>query len=281
MRNTSKYWVQPDKVVLLKTRIVEHLPHLASGPGGHQLAVLDRLVANCADVTEQLIRQLNKVKDSEGWWRAVRKQQSSKIYQHLSKFQMWLYWVLFLETRERPLTRCKTSRPPRYLIFGASQSVACQHESAWCWEMLGDFLEAFKTSRFMGRFIRFIVLHPQPIAICTECCPNFKSWVANRNLCVSNRKWCGLLGKPTSHICTIYTCSSLCCLTCFMCPNCVPRSKKNCWNLGTFCPFLPSSSVIWGRSGPWLACHAMFRVAKEPFALLDLEYRDGMDSHVT
>ena len=24
---TSKYWVQPDKVVLLKTRIVEHLPH--------------------------------------------------------------------------------------------------------------------------------------------------------------------------------------------------------------------------------------------------------------
>ena len=115
------------------------------------------------------------------------------------------------------------------------------------------------------------------------------------NLCVSNRKWCGLLGKPTSHICTIYTCSSLCSLTCFMCPNCVPRSKKNCWNLGIFCPFLHSSSVIWGRLGPWLACHAivallvtsatsrllMFRVAKEPFALLDLVYRDGMDSHVT
>ena len=25
----------------------------------------------------------------------------------------------------------------------------------------------------------------------------------------------------------------------------------------------------------------LFQVAKEPFALLDLEYRDGMDSHVT
>lgn len=102
---------------------------------------------------------LNKVKDSEGWWRAVRKQQSSKIYQHLSKFQMWLFWVLFLETRERPLTRYKTSRPPRYLIFGASQSVACQHDVGRCW-------------------------HPQPIAICTECCPNFKSWVALESPCV-------------------------------------------------------------------------------------------------
>lgn len=31
IRNTSKYWVQPDKVVLLKTRIVEHLPYLIFG----------------------------------------------------------------------------------------------------------------------------------------------------------------------------------------------------------------------------------------------------------
>mmetsp|Transcript_23822 Transcript_23822/g.43199 ORF Transcript_23822/g.43199 Transcript_23822/m.43199 type:complete len:676 (-) Transcript_23822:120-2147(-) len=31
IRNTSKYWVKPDKVVLLKTRIVEHLPYLIFG----------------------------------------------------------------------------------------------------------------------------------------------------------------------------------------------------------------------------------------------------------
>ncbi|CAJ1382666.1 unnamed protein product, partial [Effrenium voratum] len=31
IRNTSKYWVQPDKVVMLKTRIVEHLPYLIFG----------------------------------------------------------------------------------------------------------------------------------------------------------------------------------------------------------------------------------------------------------
>jgi hypothetical protein len=71
----------------------EAIRHLLKTPKD-VLAVLDRLVANCADVTEQLIRQLNKVKDSEGWWRAVRKQQSSKIYQHLSKFQMWLFNIL-------------------------------------------------------------------------------------------------------------------------------------------------------------------------------------------
>ena len=204
------------------------------------------------------------------------------------------FWVLFLETRERPLTRCKTSRPPRYLIFGASQSVACQHDVGRCW----DFREAFKTSRVTGRLWS---LHRPPspsnrnlhwVHVSAVQISNLE-WPGN--LCVSNRKWCGLLGKPTSHICTIYTCSSLCSLTCFMCPNCVPRSKKNCWNLGIFCPFLHSSSVIWGRLGPWLAWHAivallvtsatsrllMFRVAKEPFALLDLEYRDGMDSHVT
>ena len=177
MRNTSKYWVQPDKVVLLKTRIVEHLPHLASGPGGHQRTFAQNS-QGCASSArsfggqlrwckkEQLIRQLNKVKDSEGWWRAVRKQQSSKIYQHFSKFQMWLFWVLFLETRERPLTRCKTSRPPRHLIFGASQSVACQHDVGRCWEIF------WRHSKHQGSWVaygRFIVLHPQAIAICTEC----------------------------------------------------------------------------------------------------------------
>mmetsp|Transcript_14734 Transcript_14734/g.31829 ORF Transcript_14734/g.31829 Transcript_14734/m.31829 type:complete len:693 (-) Transcript_14734:201-2279(-) len=31
VRNTAKYWVRPDKVVLLKTRIVEHLPYLIFG----------------------------------------------------------------------------------------------------------------------------------------------------------------------------------------------------------------------------------------------------------
>eukprot|EP00931_Biecheleriopsis_adriatica_P045983 TRINITY_DN26372_c0_g1_i1.p1 TRINITY_DN26372_c0_g1~~TRINITY_DN26372_c0_g1_i1.p1 ORF type:complete len:698 (+),score=163.54 TRINITY_DN26372_c0_g1_i1:60-2096(+) len=31
IRNTSKYWVKPDKVVLLKTRIVAHLPYLIFG----------------------------------------------------------------------------------------------------------------------------------------------------------------------------------------------------------------------------------------------------------
>ncbi|CAE7706339.1 VTC4 [Symbiodinium pilosum] len=31
IRNTSKYWVAPEKVVLLKTRIVEHLPYLIFG----------------------------------------------------------------------------------------------------------------------------------------------------------------------------------------------------------------------------------------------------------
>jgi len=31
IRNTSKYWVRPDKVVLLKTRIVRHLPYLLFG----------------------------------------------------------------------------------------------------------------------------------------------------------------------------------------------------------------------------------------------------------
>jgi len=31
IRNTSKYWVKPDKVVLLKTRIMEHLPYLIFG----------------------------------------------------------------------------------------------------------------------------------------------------------------------------------------------------------------------------------------------------------
>eukprot|EP00930_Biecheleria_cincta_P034599 TRINITY_DN23890_c0_g1_i1.p1 TRINITY_DN23890_c0_g1~~TRINITY_DN23890_c0_g1_i1.p1 ORF type:complete len:697 (-),score=123.13 TRINITY_DN23890_c0_g1_i1:230-2272(-) len=31
IRNTSKYWVRPDKVTLLKTRIVEHLPYLIFG----------------------------------------------------------------------------------------------------------------------------------------------------------------------------------------------------------------------------------------------------------
>eukprot|EP00929_Paragymnodinium_shiwhaense_P054607 TRINITY_DN2737_c0_g1_i1.p1 TRINITY_DN2737_c0_g1~~TRINITY_DN2737_c0_g1_i1.p1 ORF type:complete len:811 (-),score=180.44 TRINITY_DN2737_c0_g1_i1:383-2815(-) len=31
IRNTSKYWVRPDQVVLLKTRIVQHLPYLLFG----------------------------------------------------------------------------------------------------------------------------------------------------------------------------------------------------------------------------------------------------------
>jgi len=31
VRNTAKYWIRPDKVVLLKTRIVQHLPYLLFG----------------------------------------------------------------------------------------------------------------------------------------------------------------------------------------------------------------------------------------------------------
>ena len=97
-------------------------------------------------------------------------------------------------------------------------------------------------------------------------------------VCVSNQKWCGLLGKPTSTLILIL-------FDQLHVPE--PCAKEQEKLLESRLAFLSVARLPKCHSGPSLGDPAtskllIFRVAtEEPFALLDLEYRDGMDSHVT